>query len=144
MGESILINEIDYKITSDKNDINIEELLGLFKQTYWAKDRDKQVILKSVENSLCFSLFHKAKQIGFARVVTDYCDFAYLADVIIDEKYRGIGIGTYLLKYVIEEMELLEIRRVCLMTRDAQEFYKRFGFCNLENPIKYMEIVEDR
>lgn len=140
---------IEYKrdnfiITNDKEKINLEQLSELFKQTYWAKNISRENMMKIIGNSLCFSLLHNEKQIGFARVVTDYCMFAYLADVIIDEKYRGKKLGQWLISTVTEYPDLKEIRRISLMTKDAQNFYRKFGFENTDEPDKYMEIFRGK
>ena len=141
MIESTLNIKDNLNISTDRNTINICDLLKLYKQTYWAKDRNEEFILKTIDNSLCFSLLYKDNLIGFTRVVTDYCDFAYLADVIIHENYRDNKFGTFLIENVVNELRLKGIRRICLLTRDAQDFYKRFGFNNTHTPLNYMEII---
>jgi N-acetylglutamate synthase-like GNAT family acetyltransferase len=129
----------DFSISSDLKKVDVEAVYALLSKSYWASSRSKEVIIKSLENSLCFSLFHKDKQIGIIRVITDYTTFAYLCDVIIDEQYRGSGLGKWFLQYALEYPDLKNLKRWCLFTKDAQEFYKKFGFKNLDNPIRFME-----
>ena len=81
-----------------------------------------------IENSLCFSVFHQDKQIGFARVISDHSEFASLWDVFIDEPYRGKGIGQALLHYVFNHPALKGIFRWFLMTEDAHGLYQKFNF----------------
>lgn len=128
----------EYSITSDFSRIDIDAVISLLSKTYWAKARPKDVILKSLENSLCFSLFHLEKQIGLIRVITDYVTFAYLCDVIIDENYRHQGLGKWSLECVLKHPELIDIKRWCLFTADADEFYKKFGFEIFDNKSKFM------
>lgn len=132
-----------YWITTDKNKVDIEEVYNLLSKSYWANSRSRDMIIKTVNNSLCFSLYDGNKQIGFSRVVTDYIAFAYLCDVIINEDYRGKGLGKLLLDSIVNCEELKDIKRFSLATKDAHEFYKCFGFKALSNPEKYMERIKE-
>jgi N-acetylglutamate synthase-like GNAT family acetyltransferase len=127
----------DFTITTDNSKIDIEVISSLISKTYWANIRPKDVIIKSLKNSLCFSLFYKQTQIGLIRVITDCATFAYLCDVIIDEKYRKNGLGKWMLECVFQYPELKNLKRWCLITKDAHEFYKKLGFHNLDNPEIY-------
>ena len=130
----------DFNITTNFEKIDFDAVCSLLGQSYWANSRKRDVIIKSFKNSLCFSLFHKDKQIGVVRVITDYTTFAYLCDVIIDEEYRHKGLGVWLLEYVLKHPELQDLRRWFLATKDAHEFYKKIGFESLSNPERFMEI----
>ncbi|RLV59893.1 N-acetyltransferase [Parashewanella curva] len=109
--------------------------------SYWAKNIPIQTIKKAIENSLCFGVFTAENdQIGFARVVSDYATFAYLADVFILKEHRGKGISKWLIEGVLEHPELQGLRRVSLATQDAHGLYKQFGFTPLELPERFMEL----
>ncbi|WP_291563931.1 MULTISPECIES: GNAT family N-acetyltransferase [unclassified Clostridium] len=133
----------DFYITTDFKKIDINVVCSLLAQSYWANSRKKDVIIKSLKNSLCFSLFHKDRQIGLIRVITDCATFAYLCDVVIAEDYRHKGLGAWFLQCVFKYSDLQNLRRWCLATKDAHEFYKKFGFSDLSNPEKFMEIFND-
>lgn len=133
----------DFHITTDFRKLDIDAVCSLLSETYWANSRDRAVIIKSLENSLCFSLFHKDRQIGLIRVITDSTTFAYLCDVIIAKEYRHKGLGKWFLESVLEYKDFLNLRRWCLFTKDAQEFYKKFKFDNLVNPERFMERLND-
>jgi GNAT superfamily N-acetyltransferase len=107
--------------------------------SYWAKDISREVVVKSLDNSLCFGLFRENKQIGFGRVVTDRATFAYLADVFIIEEYRGKGLGKWLVECIIKHPELQDLRRWVLATADAQQLYQLYGFTPLDKPERFME-----
>lgn len=130
-----------FTVTTDKEKIDIDILHNFLNQSYWANGRTKQTIVTSIENSLCFSMFKGEKQIGFARVITDYATFAYLCDVYIEEDYRGNGLGIWMLECILNYPNLLDLKKWLLATRDAHELYRKFGFYSLSNPEKYMEIV---
>lgn len=131
----------DFYITTDSEKLDINIICSLILNSYWGSSRSRDVIIKSIENSLCFSLFHKDKQIGLVRVITDCATFAYLCDVIIDEEYRESGLGTWFMECIFEYPDLKNLRRFLLATKDAHEFYKKFGFDNLKDPDRFMEIV---
>lgn len=128
----------DYIISADKEMLKIDDITVLLKKSYWAAERSKEKIIKSIENSLCFGVYDKDKQIGFARMITDYATHAYLCDVIVDDAYRGQGIGKALVAYIMEYPELQDIKTMCLLTNDAHKLYEKYGFANMDNPNKFM------
>lgn len=130
----------DLIITSDKDRLDIAYITDFIAQTYWAKDRTMENMRTCIENSLNFGVFLDGKQIGYARVVTDYYQFAYLMDVFIDEKYRGKGYSKMLMKHILECETLKKIKVWRLATADAHELYRQFGFTELSKPENMMEL----
>jgi GNAT superfamily N-acetyltransferase len=98
------------------------------------------MVRRSLENSLCFGLYERGRQIGFARVVTDRATFAWLCDVFVLEEYRGRGLSKWLINGVMSHHALQGMRRVLLGTRDAHGLYERFGFRPLADPSRFMEV----
>lgn len=131
----------DLIITSDKNRLDIAYITDFIARTYWAKDRTLENMRTCIENSLNFGMFLDEQQIGYARVVTDYYQFAYLMDVFIDEKYRGNGYSKMLIKHVLECDALKDVRVIRLATADAHGLYKQFGFTELAKPENMMELL---
>ncbi len=117
-----------YLVTTDKTRLDLEMDHGFLKISYWAGGISAEVVRRSVENSLTFGLFRGDEQVGFARVVTDYATFAYLADVFVLEPYRGRGLGKWMMEVVFSHPELQGLRRWMLATRDAHELYRKYGF----------------
>ncbi len=109
-------------------------------RSYWAQEVTREILDRSVENSLCFGVYLDGKQIGFARVVTDFATFAWLADVFIVEEKRGKGFSKKLVAAVLAHPQLQELRRFQLGTRDAHGLYAQFGFQPLAFPERFMEI----
>jgi len=118
---------IDYIISSDKTSLQIDRICKLLSNSYWAQNRSKDVIIKSIENSVCFGVYVKNLQIGFARAVTDYATVYWICDVIIDEAYRGKGLGKALMKTITESGELKSLPGI-LGTKDAHGLYLQYGF----------------
>ncbi len=109
-------------------------------RSYWAAGIPGGTLERAIANSLCFGLYRGERQIGFARVVTDRATFGYLCDVYVEESERGAGLGEWLVACVLEHPDLQGLRRLSLMTRDAHELYRRFGFRPLPDPARYLEI----
>ncbi|WP_111645488.1 GNAT family N-acetyltransferase [Paranoxybacillus vitaminiphilus] len=128
-----------FTVSTDRSKIDLNKVCDFLARSYWANKRKRETIMKSIEHSLCFSLFDGNEQIGFARVITDGATFAYLCDVFIDENDRGKKLGTWLLQCILEHPDVAGVRRFCLVTKDAHAFYKPFGFTSLQEPEKYME-----
>lgn len=114
-------------ISDDKNLLQIDRICALLKTSYWAGERERETIARSIEHSLCFGVYQNGEQVGFARCVTDYATIFWLADVILDERVRGQGLGKALVDMILGH-ELLQGLVGTLATRDAQGLYQRFGF----------------
>jgi len=118
-----------FRILKGIDKMNIDEVKQLIAQTYWAKDRTIDVIRKSMENSICFGVFldNDVKQVGFARVITDYATTYYICDVIIDSQYRGYGFGKKLMESIVSDQDFCDLKGI-LVTKDAHGLYEKFGF----------------
>lgn len=124
--EGKTFNTDGYYISKDKKAITVERAETLLRQSEWAKDRKKEDIRKSMENSICYGLFDSKDEIvGFARIITDYTTTFYLMDVIIDERYRGQGLGKMLMDEIMKDVGYLY---GILHTDSAQKFYEKYGF----------------
>jgi len=124
----IRLNE--FLISDDKEKIQLDRVCELLNATYWAKDRQKDIIKKSMDNSICFGIYLLGvhdKQIGFARCVTDFATVYWLADVIIDSDYRKLGLGKALVEAIVKHEQLKGCFGI-LATQDAHELYKKYGF----------------
>jgi GNAT superfamily N-acetyltransferase len=128
-----------FTITTDKTKINSETVHEFLSHSYWAEGIPIDVVKKCIEGSLCFSVLEGAKQIGFARVITDEASFAYLADVFILEPYRGRGLSKWLIEVIMGYPSLQGLRRFMLATRDAHGLYRQFGFTPLTAVDRWMQ-----
>ena len=111
----------------------------LSKKSYWATGRSKETIGRSIRNSVAFGIYEDKKQVGFARVITDYATFGWIADVFVVEEYRGQGLAKWLMEVMIDHPKLQGFRRWVLATKDAHELYRRYGFEELKRPERWME-----
>lgn len=114
-------------VSDSKTQIDIDLVHNWLSNSYWASDRSREQVQETIENSLCFGLYERDTQIGFARAVTDGVVFSWLMDVIIDESHRGKGIGQWFLSCILEHPNIKNTR-MGLATKDAHGFYEKFGF----------------
>ena len=117
-----------FSISADKYKLDISMIHNFLKKSYWAENVSKATIETSINNSLCFGIYENNKQVGFARVISDYATSALLRDVFILEPYRGQGLGKWLIKYILEYPELQNVQKWLLGTKDAHELYRRYVF----------------
>ena len=127
-------------ITTDRARLDLNLIHGFLAESYWAQGIPRDVVARSIENSLCFGIYSQAEQVGFARVITDYATYAYVADVFILESHRGHGLGKWLMECIRLHPQLQGLRRWSLVTRDAHGLYAQCGFTRLKAPERYMEI----
>lgn len=114
-------------ISDDKSKFPVDEAIELLHKSYWAAERPPEIIKKSIDNSIVFGAYEKDKFVGMARVVTDFATTFYIADVIVDEKYRGKGIGKKLISTIVSDNRFSNLLGI-LVTRDAHGLYEQFGF----------------
>ena len=130
----------DFTITTEKEKIDVNYVHDFLTHSYWAEAIPIETVRRSIEGSICFSVFYLERQVGFARVITDEATFAYLADVFIDEKFRGKGLSKWLMDCLVNLPSLQGLRRFILATRDAHGLYRQFGFLPLNNVDRWMHI----
>ena len=129
----------EFFISTEKTKLDYRMIHQFLEESYWAEGIPPETVKKAIENSLCFGVYHRDGQIGFARVITDYATYAYLGDVFILKNYRGRGLSKWLVESVTGYPELQGLRRWMLATRDAQGLYVQFGFKVLKAPDRWME-----
>ena len=129
----------DFTISRDKSRLDIDVIHKFLDTSYWAAGRSVDTIRRSIENSIAFGVYKDDQPIGFARVITDYATFAWIADVFILDSFRGQGLGSWLMQVIISHPDLQGFRRWVLATKDAHELYRRFGFTELKLPERWME-----
>src|SRR4029453_8039108 len=129
----------DITISTDKSRLDLEVIHNFLTTSYWATGRSIETIRRSIENSLAYGVYKGDRQVGFARVITDYATFAWIADVFILDSVRGQGLGKWLMEVILGDPELQGFRRWVLATKDAHELYRQFGFIDLHRPERWME-----
>lgn len=130
----------EFLLSTDPERLDVDFVHGFLTQSYWAKGISRELVERSIENSLCFAVYTQDKQVAFARVISDFATYAYIGDVFVIEAYRGHGLGKWMMECIRQHPQLQGLRRWTLLTRDAHGLYRQFGFTPLQKPERYMEI----
>jgi GNAT superfamily N-acetyltransferase len=129
----------DVRISTDPADFDLDWIFSaLSERSYWARGRGRDVVERSIENSLGFAALVDGRQVGFARVVTDRATFAWVCDVFVDESVRGRGVGKRLMLAIVDDPRLQGLKRMLLATDDAHRLYAGFGFEPIGQPEKWL------
>lgn len=130
-----------YEVTTNKSRLDIDLIHQfLSRDSYWAKNIPRDLMERSIANSLCFAVFDDNRQIAFARVISDYAVFAYVADVFVVPEHRGRGVSKLMMNAIRDHPQLRSLRRWHLVTSDAHGLYRQYGFDALKHPERHMEI----
>jgi GNAT superfamily N-acetyltransferase len=129
------------EVSTDKSRLDVPFIQDFLKDIYWAAGRTMAEVQTTIDASVCFGIYLDGKQIGFARVITDYVVFAYLMDVFITPSHRGKGYSSMLIEAMMEEPQLQHVKIWRLATSDAHFLYEKFGFTPLAHPEKMMEKI---
>lgn len=134
-----------YTISTDREKIDLTFVHDyLSKESYWAQGIPFAKVEAAADHSMNFGLYDGDRQIGYARVVTDYARVAYLADVFVIDAYRGRGLSKWLMEVIMGQPELQGLRRWMLHTRDAHGLYEQFGWMPPVKPETYLEVYNPK
>ena len=132
----------EFLVSTNPTRLDLDVIHGFLSSCYWAKGIPRQIVARSIKHSLCFGVYDgSGAQVGFARVISDFATYAYIADVFVLESHRGQGLGKLLMEGITQHPELQGLRRWSLSTLDAHGLYAQFGFTSLKWPERYMEIL---
>lgn len=127
-------------VTTDPARLDVDAICAFLARSYWAPKRSREVIERSLRDSIPFLALAGARPVGFARVISDRATYGYLCDVFVDETQRGNGVGTFLMECIMSHPDLTALERWTLATRDAHALYRKFGFQDVRHPERQMEI----
>ena len=130
-----------YCISTDRNRLDRSVIHDFLRTSYWAAGIRREVVDRSIENSLSFGLYGPEGQVGFARVITDFATFAYVADVFVLPSHRGQGLSKWLMEVIRAHPDLQRLRRWLLATRDAHGLYRKTGFEPVD-PGRFMQVLD--
>lgn len=119
--------------------MDLDVIHGFLATSYWSPGIPRATVERAMAHSMSFGVFEGARQIGYARVITDRATFAYLCDVFIVDSHRGRGVGKWLIETLLAHPDLHGLRRFMLATRDAHGLYTQYGFKPITAPERFME-----
>lgn len=129
----------EFVVTCDTDRFDLDVISEFLSDSYWASGIPKQLVEKSIRNSLGFAVLNGEQQVGFARIISDYATFAYLGDVFILPEFRGKGLSKWLMECIQSHSDLQDLRRWVLATSDAHGLYHQYGFTPLSRPDRFLE-----
>jgi GNAT superfamily N-acetyltransferase len=140
-------------VSTARERLDLDVVYGFLTNCYWAKGIPREVVERSISHALCFGIYEEftsfdhargtrpaPKQVGFARVISDFATIAYIGDVFVLEAHRGLGLSKWLMECVTTHPALQNLRRWILTTRDAHGLYSHFGFTPVKSPERFMEL----
>jgi GNAT superfamily N-acetyltransferase len=130
----------EFLLSTDPERLDVNVIHKFLTECYWAKGIPRDIVERSIQNSLCFGAYAHGQQIGFARVISDFATYAYIGDVFVLEPFRGRGLGKWMMESIMQHPRLQGLRRWSLCTSDAHELYAKFGFQAPKRPEVCMEI----
>jgi len=131
----------EFVISTDRTRLDLDAIHGFLTNCYWAKGIPREVVARSIQQSLCFGVYDgSGAQVGFARVISDFATIAYVGDVFVLDTHRGRGLGKWLMESITHHPALQNLRRWILTTRDAHGLYAQVGFTPLQSPERFMEL----
>jgi len=132
----------DYLITTDRSLLQVSDIhRWLSTKSYWAQGIPLETVQRAFINSFVVGVIHKSRQVGYARFITDYAVFAYLADVYVEEEHRGNGLSKAMMELLMGQSWMIGLRKLLLATLDAHGLYEQYGFKPLHFPERIMEIT---
>ena len=129
----------DLLLSTDRARIDKSAVLAMLHDSHWGGSVTAEILARAIDNSLCVGVYDGDRQVAFARAVTDLSTYAYLTDVIVAGDARRRGIGSWMVEEVLAHPDLQGLRRIALLTRDAEALYERFGFSTRMATSTYME-----
>jgi len=132
----------EFVLSTDRERLDLDLIHGFLTECYWAKGISREIVARSMGNSLCFGIHARDQQVGFARVISDFATYAYIADVFVLDAYRGRGLGKWLMECIMRHPWLQGLRRWSLVTADAHGLYAKSGF-TAPRPEIYMERYDE-
>jgi GNAT superfamily N-acetyltransferase len=130
-----------YSITTDRAKMDVSFIYHfLSTEAYWSKNIPMDTVQRAIDHSLNFGLFHLDQQVGYARIISDLATIAYLGDVFIAPDHRGRGLSKWMMEQIMAHPDLQGLRRWILLTMDAHDLYRQFGWQSIAQPDRWMEI----
>jgi len=132
-----------FLLSTDPERLDLAVIHAFLGESYWAKGIPREMVARSIANSLCFGVYSDGRQVAFARVISDFATYAYVADVFVLMPFRGRGLGKWMMESILQHPRLQQLRRWSLVTEDAHGLYAQFGFTPPKRPEAYMERYDE-
>jgi GNAT superfamily N-acetyltransferase len=137
---------MEYILKAGYTQMDFDKVTIMLKDVWWSPGIKKPEVLQGAGNSalVAGAFAENGEQIGYARTISDKTRFAYIMDVVVDERYRKQGIGKSMVTFIMGHPEMKDVYQWMLMTKDAHGVYGKIGFKPVSHPENWMEIRKDR
>ena len=137
---------VKYSLKDGYNEMDFDKVTKMLKEVWWSPGIKKDEVIHGAQNSafLAGAFTPDNEQIGYSRVISDKTRFAYIMDVVVDERYRKQGVGQGMIRFILIHHELRDVYQWLLLTKDAHEVYSKVGFNIIDNPGNWLEIRKER
>ena len=125
-----------FNLYDERDKVDTQAVHAMLAEAYWAKGRTIQTVQATIDGCLCFSLYERSRQIGFARVLTDYATYGVILDVVIQKEYRGLGLGLWMMTCMTNHPAIVSLKQV-LWTSNAEGLYEQLGF-SVPEKVRFM------
>lgn len=137
---------IEYQIRDGFANMDFARATEMLAGSFWVPGISMVEVVKSARNSamVAGAFLPGGVQVGYARAISDRTRFAYILDVIVDERHRRSGVGQAMVKHILAHEEMKDVYQWLLVTRDAHGVYSKAGFTELAHPDWWMQIIMER
>jgi GNAT superfamily N-acetyltransferase len=122
---------LPYLISDSSDLLEPDAIHAMLQTSYWAAERTRETVERSIEGSLCLGIYDETGQVGFLRAVTDKATISWICDVIVHPGHRGAGLGKWLMEIAVNHPDIARTQMI-LGTRDAHGLYEQYGFARSE------------
>jgi len=135
-------NKDGFRVSTDPTLLDFDLIYEYLTHSYWSPGISRELVMTAAENSLCFGIYAAAgetlQQVGYARMVSDFARFAYMADVFVLDEYQGKGLGSWAMECIMGCSAFAEVTSFFLYTQDAHGLYREVGF---KTPKQYRNMM---
>ncbi|HET9112007.1 MAG TPA: GNAT family N-acetyltransferase [Ktedonobacterales bacterium] len=118
----------DVMVSTDPDRLDMSVILDFLTQAHWWTDPSAEKIRRAIDHSIPFGVYVNGRQVGFARVISDWTTYGYLSDVFVLPEARGRGYARFMLDCIVTHQDLQHLRTWALFTSDAHGLYEKVGF----------------
>jgi spermidine synthase len=123
---------------SDPSAEQLQAIVGLYRQAGWWPEQgedDYALLARLVRQSYCFAVAMAGENmIGMGRAISDGVSDAYVQDVTVAAAWQRSGVGTRLVRHILDRLQAEGIAWVGLIAeRGSAPFYRQFGFDEMVN-----------
>jgi len=119
------------RFLEDPGKRELDRILALYAaNAWWSGPLDRVLAARIVAGSHAFAVAEEdGSIIGMGRAISDRVSDAYIQDLTVDERHRGRGIGTRLVRALVQRLNDDGLFWIALIAeKNSHPFYEPLGF----------------